>query len=260
MIRTIIFIPVSRADHLDRLFHSLEVLDGDKERTALLTYVDGDTKLFLETRNRTELSKFAERLCVQRPGSKTPAPLGLLERRRRIAAVHNEAKELLPTCEYVMGVEDDTIVPVDALSRLLSDYAAHPYAGFIEGVELGRWGVPYVGAWRADDVYEPSRIESAMPPDGAAVEEIDAGGFYCYLTRRQQFVDHQYEPYDGSTLGPDVNYGLWLRQQGFKNYIDWSIRCRHYQRNGNVVSLATAQPRHISFTKRREQWTQNLAA
>jgi hypothetical protein len=45
-------------------------------------------------------------------------------------------------CEYVFLIEEDGALPPDALSRLLADYKAHPYAGFIEGVELGRWGSP----------------------------------------------------------------------------------------------------------------------
>jgi hypothetical protein len=59
---------------------------------------------------------------------------------------------------------------------------------FIEGVELGRWGVPYVGAWRADDVYEPTKFESAMPQEGptaGSVEEIDAGGSTATSLRRK---------------------------------------------------------------------------
>jgi hypothetical protein len=44
--------------------------------------------------------------------------------------------------QYVFLIEDDGVLPPDALSRLLADYKAHPYALFIEGVELGRWGSP----------------------------------------------------------------------------------------------------------------------
>ena len=62
------------------------------------------------------------------------------EGRRRIAAIHNEIHKLIKPCEYVFLIEDDGALPPDALSRLLADYKAHPYAGFIEGVELGRWG------------------------------------------------------------------------------------------------------------------------
>lgn len=262
MIRVAIFIPVSRADHLERLFHSLEVLQCDKDRTALLTYVDGDSKLFVQTRNLTELSKFGERLCVQRSyegrGQHRPA-VSVRERRNRIAAIHNEAKEFIPECEYVFGIEDDTIVPAHALTRLLSGYAAHPYAGFVEGVELGRWGIPYVGAWRADDIYDLKRIETVMPPEERKLEAIDAGGFYCYLTRRQQYMAHEYAPFQADSLGPDVNYGLWLRQQGFQNYIDWNVLCEHRRRNGDSVTLATSKVRQVIMELNRDRWRQQIA-
>jgi hypothetical protein len=75
-------------------------------------------------------------------------------RRRRIAAIHNELRKLIKACEYVFLIEDDGVLPADSLSRLLSDYQAHPYAGLIEDVELGRWNLPYVGAWRADNFYQ----------------------------------------------------------------------------------------------------------
>jgi hypothetical protein len=49
-----------------------------------------------------------------------------------------------------------------------------------------------------------------MPPTpGESVElidliqEIDAGGFYCYLTRAQTFLAHHHVPF-GDALGPDV--------------------------------------------------------
>jgi hypothetical protein len=51
-----------------------------------------------------------------------------------------------------------------------------------------------IGAWRADDVYEPSVIETVLParPEllndagraiGCVPEEIDAGGLYCELAK-----------------------------------------------------------------------------
>ena len=44
-----------------------------------------------------------------------------------------EIHKLVKPCEYVFLIEDDGALPPDALSRLLADYQAHPYAGFIEG-------------------------------------------------------------------------------------------------------------------------------
>jgi hypothetical protein len=76
---------------------------------------------------------------------RSPGPLrefSINTRRRRIAAIHNEIHKLIKPCEYVFLIEDDGVLPSDALSRLLADYKAHQYAGFIEGAELGRWGIP----------------------------------------------------------------------------------------------------------------------
>jgi hypothetical protein len=249
-----IFIPISRADHLDRLFAALEVMTCDPKTTSLFTYVDGDQALFLKARNLTEGSKFEQRLCVQRAESKSSASRHSIEGRRiRISEIHNEAKMLIGDCKYVFGLEDDTIPPPSALQKLLTGYAAYPHAGFIEGVELGRWGIPYVGAWRADDVYEPTTIESLLPALGR--QEIDAGGFYCYLTKREHFVGHTYEPFDGNQLGPDVQYGLWLRQQGLKNYIDWSLIVEHrVMEMGEIrtITVTSQLPLQVQLVRRGE--------
>jgi hypothetical protein len=260
MSRVLIFLPISRSDYLDRIFSVLETLQCDAADTTLLAYVDSaNSRLYGQARRLVEASKFAAPRCIQRPGDHGPTPYSVSDRRRRIAAVHNEVKALVSESEFVFGIEDDTLVPANALERLLMDYAAYPYAGFIQGVELGRWGFPYVGAWQADDVYEPSRVESTLPPEEATVQAIDAGGFYCYLTPTGQFVAHDYDSFEDGLLGPDVNYGIWLRKQGFQNYIDWSIPCLHYQRGADPISLHNRTPRQVILIKEVDRWRQKIA-
>jgi hypothetical protein len=58
-----IILPVSREQHLLRVFASLEMLDCDRARTNLLVFVDGDESLFLTARNLVDQSKFADRQC-----------------------------------------------------------------------------------------------------------------------------------------------------------------------------------------------------
>jgi hypothetical protein len=62
---TKIILPVSREQHLLRVFASLEILECDRERTGLLVYVDGDEALYEVVANLVDQSKFAEHLCVQ---------------------------------------------------------------------------------------------------------------------------------------------------------------------------------------------------
>jgi hypothetical protein len=266
---TTIVLPISREQLLLKVFACLELLECDRERTGLLVYVDGDAALHGVAANLVAQSKFAERLCVQ---GDIPGPrkeFSINTRRRRIALIHNEIHKLIKPCEYVFLIEDDGVLPPDALGRLLADYLAHPYAGFIEGVELGRWGIPHVGAWRADDVYDMKRLESAMParpellndagraigrvPD-QVVEEIDAGGLYACLTSYRHYVDHEFQPYEGCALGPDIEWGIALRQQGYRNYLDWSVTVEHCRSDGTSVHPRATQPVRMTFTNQAGSW------
>jgi len=270
-----IILPVSREQHLLRVFASLEMLDCDRARTNLLVFVDGDSSLFLSARNLVDQSKFGGRLCVQGQIGGVKRDFSINTRRRRIAAVHNACRKLVKPCEYVFLIEDDGVLPGDALSRLLADYMAHPYVGFIEGVELGRWGITHVGAWRADDVYDMTQLESAMPerpellndagraigrvPD-KVVEEIDAGGLYACLTRYRHYVDQEFQPYEGCAFGPHIEWGIALRQQGYRNYLDWSVAVEHYRPDGRSVHPRATAPTQFKFTKRGGIWNGEVLA
>lgn len=155
-------------------------------------------------------------------------------RRKRIAELNNFAKDYIKT-KWLFAVEDDTVVPSDTLVKLQRDYNNHPYAGFIEGVEVGRWNIPHIGAWRTDDIYNPTRFESLLPNYELRIEPIDAGGLYCYLTKSENFLDHDFLDFKQYGLGPDVGFGMGLRQKGLKNYIDWSIKCRHLTKRGEII-------------------------
>jgi hypothetical protein len=251
------------------------MLECDRERTGLLAFVDGEADLFSTARNLVEQSKFAERLCVHGnvPGERREFSINT--RRRRIAAIHNEIHKLIKPCEYVFLIEDDGVLPIDALSRLLADYLAHPYAGFIEGVELGRWGIPHVGAWRADDVYDIKRLESSMPakpellndagrvigstPD-KMVEEIDAGGFYACLTPYCHYVDHDFRPYEDCVFGPDIEWGIALRQRGYRNYIDWSVAVEHCKDEGTSIHPRATTAVQVKFMKQAGYWDSDVLA
>jgi len=162
---------------------------------------------------------------------------------------------LIKPCEYVFLIEDDGIMGPDALSRLLADHQAYPYAGFVEGVELGRWGIPMVGAWRTDDVYDPTKLESAMP--GSGVEEIDAGGLYATLMRYDLSNKHEFKPW-GDTLGPDFDMGIQLRQQGYKNFIDWSVAVEHCKPDGTSIHPRATSPVQMRFTREGNSWSGNV--
>ena len=135
--------------------------------------------------------------------------------------------------------------------------------------------IPHVGAWCADDVYDMKRLESAMParpellnnagraigrvPDHL-VEEIDAGGLYACLTRYSHYVDHEFKPYEGCAFGPDIEWGIALRQQGYRNYLDWSVAVEHYRPDGRSVHPRATAPTQFKFTKRGGIWNGEVLA
>lgn len=249
-----IFLPVSRQQYLHQVFSALELLECDKDKTNLLVVVDGDAPLFVEARNFCENSKFGQRLAVQFDSKHNKRHYDILGRRMRIADIHNFAKDQIGECDYVFGVEDDTVIQPSSLKKLIRDYVEHPFAGYISGVQLGRWGIPYVGAWMVDDVYEPKRITSDVPKQG--LTEVDAAGFYCYLTKRETFVGHDYKPFENNGLGPDVDFGIELRRQGLINYIDWSIQTTHLSKDKRI-NLFNTEPMVIEFTKNQQgRWRQ----
>lgn len=239
-----IVIPISRSDYAEKLFHSLEMLTCNREKTNLLTYVDGDWRLFEKIRNMTIQSKFNERLCVQR-NKGLPQVGSVPMRRKRIADIHNELVQLLNKADYLFFIEDDTLVPSNALEKLLRGYATYPYAGFISGIELGRWGFPHLGAWKVDDVYEPKTITSI--PKGTDYESVDAAGFYCFLTKFDTYKNHTFKLFE-DVLGPDVDFGITLRQQGLLNYVDHSIQCAHLSKDG-PITLTNTEPVQVQFEK-----------
>lgn len=245
-----ILLLVSREQFLEEVFGALTMLRCP-ENTALLCIVNGDNNLFVKTRNMVEMSKFTERLCIQvKPKSKV-RQFDIGGRRKRISALHNVAREHINT-EYVFGVEDDTIVPFYAL-EMLGQYMTDE-VGMVEGVEMGRWGVPYIGAWKADDINEPTELVS-LPMDEGLVE-IDAGGFYCFITRSKYYKAHDFKPFDGG-LGPDVDYSMALRRQGLKNYALFDVECVHKQPD-HEIKFGVTIPRQVKMFKKGEQWRQNI--
>lgn len=253
---TTIVMPVSRPDFLQRIFAQLDMMPCDRNTTNILVYVDGEWPLYEKAQNFVTQSKFNERLCVYR--RKGLASVSHVQgRRKRIAEIHNEIKEIINFCDYVFLIEDDTLLPLNSLEKLLKAYSFHTHAGVISGVQIGRWGMDVPGLWKCDNPYDVKRIETILPDEKIPFEEIDAAGLYCCLTKMDNYKSFTFDPFD-SILGPDVAFGLHLRRQGFKNYVDWSIQTSHLTKHGEI-KMSTVTLQKVIFTKIEEgQWEQEL--
>lgn len=220
---------VSRSEFLTKVMTCLELLECNAKETNLLCIVDGNDELYVKVRNMVSGSKFNSRLTYKLDYPGTPLRFDISERRRRISAAHNQAKDILQNSTgYVFSVEDDTTFGPATLKRLLKFMQTRPACSFVEGVEIGRWGTPYIGAWVADDVYDPKKIlsvENKFNDKETTETPIDAGGLYCALIRADLYKQHTFHSENG--LGPDINFGIENRQLGFESYILWSCPCTH---------------------------------
>lgn len=225
-----IILPVSRDDYLRRVFTQLELMNCNRSEVSILAYVDGPMQLFEKARNLVVNSKFEQRLCVFR-GKGQPNVGSVIRRRKRIADIHNEIKELIEPTDFVFLIEDDTLVPVNALETLLKDYQRRSHAGFVSGLQIGRWGFEHLGAWRINDIYNPTEVISTTLEED--LQEVDAAGLFCCLTRYENYMDFKFEPFE-SALGPDVAFGVHLRKEGLMNYVNNSIKCQHLTKRGAI--------------------------
>lgn len=248
-----IILTVSRDTFLQRVFASLDFLDVKSDQVNLLTYVDGGPELYLKARNFTMNARFKDKLCITRKHG--DAHVGSMRlRRQRIADIHNEIKPLINNCDYVLVVEDDTVIPANTIKKLLDDMAGRSSAGFVSGVQIGRWGYNHIGAWKVDDIYNTKKVTSM--PVGKDVESADAAGLYCCLIKKDVYLNHTFSPFE-DVLGPDVNFGISLRQQGYQNYVDFSLKCKHLDRDKKeikTIDFINTKVIQVEFTKEADKW------
>jgi len=237
-------LPISRIKYLDRVLESL--LKQTVKSQNLIVVFDGPDSQFIQVRNRIAELDFDNKLCI--PSNNNGQAISISDRRWHIVRIHNQIKELISDCDWVFSIEDDGILPENALAQLIAVSKSHKDAGMITGVELGRWGIPYVGAWRVDDIFETKNITSLEnKTNDPVIEEIDGCGLFCALIRADMYKEHKFDTRNG--LGPDVNLGLFIRQKGYKNYINWNVHVTHLTSRGSkeIEIPATSESRVVTL-------------
>lgn len=232
-----VFCAFTRPEYVRRWFDDLASTDLKAENTNLAFIIDiGEDiednevgkKIYnriMDEMNRTRYRKF----LITRNYDHHVNGANIPVRRKRIAEIHNQSKELISALdgEFVLGLEDDTVFTNLCIDRLITPFV-NPVVqpiGFVTAYEAGRWQNKIIGVWGFDDPINPQQCWTELP--GKGYEECDAAGMYCYLTPKDLYLKHDYYSEDWQPWGPDVNYGLWLRQQGYQNLVDWSQPCGH---------------------------------
>jgi hypothetical protein len=99
---------------------------------------------------------------------------------------------------------------------------------------------------RPEPLNDAGRAIGAVPD--ILVEEIDAGGLYACLTPYRHYADHEFQPYEACAFGPDIEWGISLRQQGYRNYVDWGVAIEHCRQDGTSVHPRATAPVRIRLS------------
>lgn len=179
---------------------------------------------------------------------------GINARRKRIAHNHQYLREAVEELQpdLIWQIEGDDALHPFTLELLLKDYnrLKGDSFGYVSGVQVGRHGIYALGAWR----FNEDRTEfSSADHRKKGIQEVDATGFYCLLAERETWLKGVCS-WNDERWGPDVNFGLSLRDQGYTIYADMNVFVGHDTPDRGVI-----YPDHISicnvrFYRDGEQW------
>lgn len=218
-----IVLPLTRKQRVSRIKEDIRAIKTE-HKISLVAISDSNT-ISVDTLEDLCKGYDAKVYSFNRPGA---SDINISARRARISEVFNKARTMIPQdADMVFCVEDDTELRPDYLEKLLAVYktmSLKDNVGVVSGVQPGRWGFKMIGAWKADDIDEPTILQTVPYQKDGLVDYIDAAGLYCFVTSRENFCNTEFYY---NSFGPDVNFGLELRRKGLKNFIDWTVNAGH---------------------------------
>jgi len=157
--------------------------------------------------------------------------------------------------DYLFFVDDDIVLPGDALERLLETIEADPQTAVVGGLYYSRDEVRpiAVGGWDSADTttaYVPAYTSTSTDP-------VDGIGFGCALLRvsvartlsAPYFPAHVYlerRARVARQCDEDFLYCERVRKHGYRVRLDARVRCGHYDRQRKVAFPTTWEPDEVT--------------
>jgi hypothetical protein len=161
--------------------------------------------------------------------------------------------------DYLFFVDDDIVLPPDALVRLLETAEADPQTAVVGGLYYSRDAVRPL----AVDGWDPNDTTSAFIPafTSGSNDPVDGIGFGCALLRVEParalappyFPAHVFierRSHVARQCDEDFRYCERVRDAGFRVRLDARVRCGHYDRARDVVIPEVWEPDEITATPR----------
>lgn len=187
------------------------------------------------------------------------------DRRRRIAQNQNllqgyilsmiAAKDNgLMNFDYIIQIEGDTVLKEDTIENLTNSFEYQkrqdPKIGYMSASTVGRHGIYHIGAWNITE----DKIES-INHKLKGIQKVDGTGLYCLVTTPDIFIKGHCDWKD-EKYGPDVVWGLSLKELGYNIYIDLDIQVGHrmIRKGKESVLWPKDKVENIRFYKEGNDW------
>lgn len=240
-----VFCPFTRPWAVKPFFEALKASDVPIEDAAFVAYVDSDDAALYAAVEEMALALPFRSVLIRFSGWAPPGEKADVKTRRRRQAIMRHTSQMLVGDGEVLLLEDDTLIPPDAYSKLTKSRGTYDW---VIGTAVGRWGKRAIGAWHIsmrDGV--PIAMESLMVTDKRRHRErVDATGFYCVLTSAEV-----YRLLDLTTWTNEMAYDVYTTWQltlaGRTLGIDWTVPCVHTTESERLtVDMAESYRRDLA--------------
>ena len=190
-----------------------------------------------------------------------PAGVGALERSIAFGNFIPAQRELIMQdaldgdFDYLFFVDDDIVLPPDALRQLLETIEADPQTAVVGGLYYSRDAVRpiAVSGWESSDT-----TTAYVPPyTSTSTAAVDGIGFGCALLRvavartlaAPYFPAHVYlerQSRVARQCDEDFRYCERVRQAGHRVRLDARVRCGHYDRERRIAYPETWEPDSVT--------------
>lgn len=224
----------------EAFFDSLNRLDVD----------DYELVLVLDGVNKNDV---LERLTHKEPSivvdmqSEHVNKVNVITRRHRIASLLQIAASTIGKTTYTLLFEDDTVVDPSAYKTLKKVLVDDKRVAFATGVQMGRWGIPYLGVWKRE-----ANILRSVPYMKKGTFPVSASGMYFLLIRTELFRKATFQA--DNSFGPDVHFTLDITKDGMDGAVVYDVVC------GHIVNNKVFHPHRdcvqVSYRLAGKQWEQ----
>lgn len=168
------------------------------------------------------------------------------------------AKAIAVGADILVMVDDDMVLPADALQRLAATLESQPRCGLVGALYYSRDGFRPM----AVDNWDPDDTTTATIPAFTDVPVPVAGiGFGCVAIRMEAlaefeplyFAAHVFvEPRTARVRVCDEDYLFChrLRSRNWNVILDAGVRCGHYDRASNIIHPLIWEPSDITNARR----------